>query len=211
MARRKATTGKAGADAYIKSIIPIEQIHDSANALRQDHPQVTDQEAEFVHLFIQTGEPLPKVAELAGVTKAWAYYHMSRQHVAEYRQAVAIRTLGWDSAAAQATMRSLLTAKSDYIKLEAARDIMDRAGLTLEPAKGSAQPATFVFNLSPMASADTTEVMPVVIEHEVIEQMGPVDAGAVEEGGLKNGVLRPLKGPAHTRPGSQGYRVIDLS
>ena len=40
-----------------------------------------------------------------------------------------MRTLGWDATQALATMRELLNAKSSFVRLEASKDLMDRAGL----------------------------------------------------------------------------------
>lgn len=175
---------------YEPPIVPIETINDAASELRAEHPKVTDEQARFVHLLIQTGKNPAQLAKLTGKNKQWVYYNMSKAAVCDYRQALAMRVLGWDSAAALATMRSLLTAKSDYIKLEAARDLLDRAGMSQEPAMAKAPPISLTFNLNPMAHgaagnhAATEE--PARIVDVQVEEMGPVEASLKQEGGFKN-------------------------
>lgn len=213
----EARAGQRNPDArtYERPIVPIEQIDEASNALRADHPQVTDEQARFVHLLIQTGKPIKQLCKLSGTSENWAYYHMSKSHVADYRQAVSIRTLGWASSAALSTMSRLLTAKSDYIKLEAARDLLDRGGMTLDPVKPAGSGAVFNFNLTPMAVPRAKE--PLVVEGEVLGMsadprpmaqgngMGPVALEPEEGGGLQNQPLAGGQGEPHTRLGSDRH------
>jgi hypothetical protein len=179
---------------YEPPVVPIEAIHEAASELRADHPQVTDEQAHFVHLIVQTGKPPAALAKMLGLSKHWAYYNMSKAAVADYRQALSLRVLGWDSAAALATMRSLLTSKSDYIKLEAARDLLDRAGMSLEPAVPRTAPISLTFNLNPMAQSaagNKASAEPAVIEGDVVTmaqatEMGPVEPSQNGKGPLKN-------------------------
>lgn len=196
---------------YEHPIVPIEAITEAANELRQEHPLVTDEQAHFVHLIVQTGKNPAQIAKLTGKNKAWLYYNMSKAAVCDYRQAVAIRVLGWDSAAALSTMRSLLQSKSDYIKLEAARDLLDRAGMSLEPAAPRGSPISLTFNLSattptPMAhgaAGKQAAAEPAIVDVEV-EAMGPVDLSPKGEGPLKNEALFGGRGN-HTH--DQGVEV----
>lgn len=213
----EARVGQRNPDArtYERPIVPIEQIDEASNALRADHPLVTDEQARFVHLLIQTGKPIKQLCKLSGTVESWAYYHMSKSHVADYRQAVSIRTLGWASSAALSTMSRLLTAKSDYIKLEAARDLLDRGGMTLDPVKPAGSGAVFNFNLTPMAVPRAKE--PLVVEGEVLGMsadprpmaqsngMGPVALEPEEGGGLQNQPLAGGQGEPHTRLGSDRH------
>jgi hypothetical protein len=184
---------------YENPIVPIEQIAEAASELRADHPQVTDEQAHFVHLLVQTGKNPAQISKLTGKSKQWMYYNMSKAAVCDYRQALAMRVLGWDSAAALATMRNLLTAKSDYIKLEAAKDLLERAGMRAEPARQAAQPISLTFNLSSLAPS--TQQEPVTIEGQA--EMGPVE-GLPEQGmGFKN--AEPVQGRGqHTHPQGLG-------
>lgn len=189
MAKRKAVPKGEVAEArrgirnpdqrtFERPIVPIETINAAANELRADHPKVTDEQAAFVHLLIQTGQSIPNLCAASGATENWAYYHMAKSHVADYRQAVAIRTLGWDSAAALATMRSLLHAKSDYIRLEAARDLLDRGGLSLEPVRSTGSPVVMNFNLAPTVPVQEP------LEVDVTIEMGPIDPGHSPRGAV---------------------------
>jgi hypothetical protein len=124
-------------------------------------------------------------------------------------------------------MARLLSAKSDYIKLEAARDLLDRGGMTLDPVKPVGAGAVFNFNLTPMAVPRAGE--PVVVEGVVLDMhdapdqsalatpagptmaprsgMGPNGFEAHESGGLQNPALPGGQGEPHTRPGSEGFVI----
>ena len=150
MARAKTLVPKSrnpDARVYEKPIVASEVIMEAASELRADHPLVSDQQAQFVHLLIQTGLSIPRICASSSFTENWAYYHMSKAHVCDYRQAVSIRTLGWASASALSTMRQLLDSPSQYIRLEASRDLMDRAGMRMEPEKASKSTVVMNFNL----------------------------------------------------------------
>ena len=198
--RHRASTARV----YEHPIVPIETISAAASELRADHPLVTDEQAAFVHLLVQTGKSVPQLVKLTGKNKNWAYYNMSKAHVCDYRQAVALRVLGWDSAAALATMRSLLTAKSSYIRLEAARDLLDRAGVKLEPAKPKGSVVTMNFNLDVnMAQPRGSEPVPMEVKGEVVE-MGPGE-GPAEGRGPSKTATHLGGGGSHTHDqGSEG-------
>lgn len=202
---------------YEQPIVPIEQISEAASELRAEHPLVTDEQAHFVHLLVQTGKNPAQISKLTGKSKQWMYYNMSKAAVCDYRQALAMRVLGWDSAAALSTMRSLLTAKSDYIKLEAAKDLLERAGMRQEPAMQRAAPISLTFNLSAMAhgaagnqasfserSEGAAAAEPAKAVDVKVEQMGPVEAFPEREGGLKNAELVQGRGSLTHHQGSGG-------
>ena len=56
-------------------------------------------------------------------------------------------TLGWDATQAMATMRELLTSKSQYVRLEAARDLMDRAGFRQDAVRTPSTAVQINFNV----------------------------------------------------------------
>ena len=82
-----------------------------------------------------------------GRNKAWAYKTIAKQHVIDYRQKLSMMTLGWDATQALATMRELLQAPSNYIRLEASKDLMDRAGLKVEPVRSANSNVSINFNI----------------------------------------------------------------
>ena len=55
--------------------------------------------------------------------------------------------LGWDATQALATMRDLLNAKSAHVRLEASRDLMDRAGLRVDAPRQSNTSVNINFNV----------------------------------------------------------------
>ena len=56
-------------------------------------------------------------------------------------------TLGWDATQAMATMRDLLQSNSQHVRLEAARDLMDRAGLRNDAPIGPSTAVQINFNV----------------------------------------------------------------
>ena len=110
-------------------------------------PQVTDAQAELVHVILHDGCNPTEAAERLGRNKAWAYNTLRKQHVIEYRQQLAMLTLGWDATQAMATMRELLTSKSQYVRLEAARDLMDRAGFRQDAVRAPSTAVQINFNV----------------------------------------------------------------
>jgi hypothetical protein len=86
-------------------------------------------------------------AERLGRNKSWAYNTLNKQHVIDYRQQLAMMTLGWDATQAMATMRELLGSNSQYVRLEAARDLMDRAGFRNDAPKTPSTAVQINFNV----------------------------------------------------------------
>ena len=134
-------------ERYKQGIVPIEDIEKNAPALRIQHSKVTDAQADLVHTILHDGCNPTEAANRLGRNKAWVYNTLNKQHVIEYRQALALATLGWDATQAMATMRELLTAKSQYVRLEAARDLMDRAGFRVDAPRVSGTNVQINFNV----------------------------------------------------------------
>jgi len=86
-------------------------------------------------------------AKRLGRNKAWAYITINKPHVIEYRQQLAMMCLGWDATQALATMRDLLNSKSSHVRLEASRDLMDRAGLRVDAPKSVNTAVNINFNV----------------------------------------------------------------
>jgi hypothetical protein len=134
-------------ERYKQGIVPIEDIEKNAPALRIQHSKVTDAQADLVHTILHDGCNPTEAANRLGRNKAWVYNTLNKQHVIEYRQALAMNTLGWDATQAMATMRELLTASSQHVRLEAARDLMDRAGFRVDAPRTSGTNVQINFNV----------------------------------------------------------------
>ena len=124
----------------------MNEIESNAKTLRP-MSEITDAQAELVHMMLHDGCNPTEASKRLGRNKAWAYKTLNKQHVIEYRQQLAMMTLGWDATQALATMRELLQAKSNYIRLEASKDLMDRAGLKVEPVRGANTNVSINFNI----------------------------------------------------------------
>lgn len=134
-------------DKYQSGLIPMEDIEKHAPIARASNDKMTDAQADLVHMILHDGCNPTIAAERLGRNKAWAYNTINKQHVIEYRQQLAMMTLGWDATQAMATMRELLGSKSQYVRLEAARDLMDRAGFRNDAPKAPSTAVQINFNV----------------------------------------------------------------
>ena len=124
----------------------MNEIESNAKTLRP-MSEITDAQAELVHMMLHDGCNPTEASKRLGRNKAWAYKTIVKQHVIEYRQKLSMMTLGWDATQALATMRTLLTAKSDYVRMEASKDLMDRAGLRVDAPKSANTAVNINFNV----------------------------------------------------------------
>ena len=127
-------------ERYKASVVPMDEIEKTAQTLKSTNP-ITEAQADLVHAMLHDGCNPTEASKRLGRNKAWAYKTLNKQHVIEYRQQIAMQTLGWDATQAMATMRSLLTDKSSYVRLEAAKDMLDRSGFKVD---GPSVPSTAV-------------------------------------------------------------------
>ena len=134
-------------ERYKGGVVPMEDIEKHSPTLRTQHDKVTDAQADLVHMILHDGCNPTEAASKLGRNKAWAYTSLNKQHVIEYRQELAMMTLGWDATQAMATMRELLTSKSQYVRLEAARDLMDRAGFRQDAVRTPTTAVQINFNV----------------------------------------------------------------
>lgn len=134
-------------EKYKGGVVPMDDIEKHSPTLRQEYSKVTDAQAELVHMILHNGCNPTEAADAIGRNKAWAYNTLNKQHVIEYRQRLAMMTLGWDATQAMATMRELLGSKSQYVRLEAARDLMDRAGFRNDAPRTPSTAVQINFNV----------------------------------------------------------------
>lgn len=134
-------------ERYKGGVVPMEDIEKHSPTLRTSHSKVTDAQADLVHMILHDGCNPTSAAERLGRNKAWAYNTLNKQHVIDYRQQLAMMTLGWDATQAMATMRELLGSKSQYVRLEAARDLMDRAGFRNDAPRAPSTAVQINFNV----------------------------------------------------------------
>ncbi len=115
-------------DRYKAGIVPMSDIEKHAPIAKASNEKITEAQQELVHIILHDGCNPTEASKRIGRNKSWAFNTLKKQHVIEYRQQLAMMTLGWDATQAMATMRELLNSKSQYVRLEAAKDLMDRAG-----------------------------------------------------------------------------------
>ena len=134
-------------EKYKGSVVPLVDIDVNSKSLLPQHNKVTDAQAELVHAMLHDGCNPTEASERLGRNKAWAYITLNKQHVIEYRPQLAMSCLGWDATQALATMRDLLSAKSAHVRLEASRDLMDRAGFRIDAPKSANTAVQINFNV----------------------------------------------------------------
>ena len=134
-------------EKYKGPVVPMKDIQTNSQSLLPQHSTVTEAQSELVHAMLHDGCNPTEGAKRLGRNKAWAYITINKPHVIEYRQQLAMSCLGWDATQALATMRELLTAKSAHVRLEASRDLMDRAGLRVDAPKTANTAVQINFNV----------------------------------------------------------------
>ena len=125
----------------------MDDIEKHAPTVKASNEKITEAQQELVHVILHDGCNPTEAAKRLGRNKAWAFNTLRKQHVIEYRQQLAMMTLGWDATQAMATMRELLNSKSQYVRLEAARDLMDRAGIRQDVVKTPSTAVQINFNV----------------------------------------------------------------
>lgn len=134
-------------DKYKGSVVPMGEIQTNSQSLLPQHSKVTEAQADLVHAMLHDGCNPTEGAKRLGRNKAWAYITLNKPHVVAYRQQLAMSCLGWDATQALATMRDLLSSKSAHVRLEASRDLMDRAGLRVDAPKVANTAVQINFNV----------------------------------------------------------------
>jgi len=134
-------------DKYKGSVVPMGDIQTNSQSLLPQHNKVTEAQADLVHAMLHDGCNPTEGAKRLGRNKSWAYITLNKPHVVEYRQQLAMSCLGWDATQALATMRDLLSSKSAHVRLEASRDLMDRAGLRVDAPKVANTAVQINFNV----------------------------------------------------------------
>lgn len=125
----------------------MDDIEKHAPIVKASNEKITEAQQELVHVILHDGCNPTEAAKRLGRNKAWAFNTLRKQHVIEYRQQLAMMTLGWDATQAMATMRELLDSKSQYVRLEAARDLMDRAGFRQDAVRTPSTAVQINFNV----------------------------------------------------------------
>ena len=141
------TADKTQQDKYKGGIVPMDDIEKHAPIVKASNEKITEAQQELVHVILHDGCNPTEAAKRLGRNKAWAFNTLRKQHVIEYRQQLAMMTLGWDATQAMATMRELLDSKSQYVRLEAARDLMDRAGFRQDAVRTPSTAVQINFNV----------------------------------------------------------------
>ena len=107
-------------ERYSRSKVPMNEIESNAKTLRP-MSEITDAQAELVHMMLHDGCNPTEASKRLGRNK--------------------------DATQALATMRELLTAKSSYIRLEASKDLMDRAGMRVDAPRQANTAVNINFNV----------------------------------------------------------------
>jgi len=101
--------------------------------LPKKQPSLNSRQKARVDTLVSTGCSVGEAAKLAGFKESSAdaqgYQTLKKSHVAEYMYQQIQESFGINSLKAQSTLAKLAqNAKSEYVQMESAKDILDRAG-----------------------------------------------------------------------------------
>jgi len=106
----------------------------NVNAILPTKPtELNERQKKLVDILISDGCSVDEASKLAGykgkTPAVQGYQTLKKPHVAEYMYQQIQQSFGVDSLKARKTLVSLSqNAKSEYVKMESAKDILDRAG-----------------------------------------------------------------------------------
>ena len=89
---------------------------------------LTERQNELVDLYLSGGLNQRQMAETMQADEAWVSKTLRKPHVQTVLYERVASTLGTMSVQAAHKLSSLLQSKSDYVALEAAKDLLDRTG-----------------------------------------------------------------------------------
>ena len=101
--------------------------------LPKKQPSLNSRQKALVDILVSTGCSVGEAAKAAGFKESSAdaqgYQTLKKPHVAEYMYQQIQESFGINSLKAQSTLTKLAqNAKSEYVQMESAKDILDRAG-----------------------------------------------------------------------------------
>jgi hypothetical protein len=94
------------------------------------HRNVTAKERLFCETLVTYGDPISKTADRIGMSRSWGFKAMKRPVVQAYATDLANKVLGVVGLQALASASHLLVnARSETVRAELAKDLMDRADI----------------------------------------------------------------------------------
>lgn len=110
------------------------KVDGAAVALADKHPDVTPAQRELCQHLLTSGDSQTAAAEALGRDRSWVSRTLQKPHVADYAHALAVVAVSANALRAIATVEGLLDARSERVKLEAAQDVLNRAGIGRQAA-----------------------------------------------------------------------------
>lgn len=136
---KKTSVAKSSSKAAVKSRPALEQrMSKAADKLDEKFSDVTPRQKELVHAMLLDGLTPSAAANAIGADRGWAYTVMQKDSVQEYQMALARAALGGLALKALSTAENLLDARSERIRLDAAVDLLNRAGIGVSGDKAPA-------------------------------------------------------------------------
>ena len=125
---RTATT-----EILLRSTQAMAKLSNVNAILPKKQPSLNSRQKTLVDTLVSTGCSVGEAAKLAGFKESSAdvqgYQTLKKPHVAEYMYQQIQESFGINSLKAQSTLTKLAqNAKSEYVQMESAKDILDRAG-----------------------------------------------------------------------------------
>ncbi len=113
-----------------------------------EQARVTKRQAELVDALVRSGSPVSVVAGELGWSKGGAYEALRKQHVRDYLLSQIGSKVMLGGVQASHVMTQLLSARSEKVRLEAAKDLLDRIGATTEQSATGTKSVTVRIDLT---------------------------------------------------------------
>lgn len=110
-------------------IVPIERVQQIAAMQRADHPTLDDNTVSLCILKISTRKSDRAICKELGCSHSWMSTRLRRPEVQTFLQELAVQSLGVAASRAIKTVADLTYSKNENMRLTAARELLDRAGL----------------------------------------------------------------------------------
>ena len=114
-----------------KSLVMKQRLDNQSHELIEDgRGELTDIQLQIVNILLDNECSAAECAKIVGCH--WTYVHkvLNKQHVRRFILEQISTRLLMSAPKAASIMRKLLSSRSDYVKYQAATDILDRVGIT---------------------------------------------------------------------------------
>lgn len=138
-------------------VVPLDRVQKHAAELRTEHPDLDDDTVALVTLILHTRKSHRAIARELACSHAWISARLRRPAVQRFMAELAMAALGVAATRSIKTLEQLTASKSEQMRLTAATELLDRAGLgnttSQRQSGGSGNGYSFTFGPAPKEQA----------------------------------------------------------